>query len=162
MMFSFLLVGLIGCGDKDANTGFSSYGTSVSPGSSGSSDNNTDNTDSETSESSDDGGPSITGADSWFTEVTGYGEVAEIHVYFGDSDSGVDGGSLTISSDSGNLTQSIDSNDSQSLLILEDGEITALVDGISTAEAITFTVQITDSAGLKSNSYETTASPTSD
>ena len=162
IMLSFIFVALIGCAEDDTNSGFSSFGTSVSPGATGSSDNNSNESQSESTESSDEGGPTVSGADAWFTEVTGYGEVAEIHVYFDDSDAGVDGGSLKISSDSGNITQDIDSSDSQSLLILEDGEITALVDGIATDAAITFTVQITDSAGLLSNSVETTASPTSD
>ena len=161
-MLSFIFVALIGCGTDTSNSGFSSFGNSVSPATSGSSDDETESTSDGTTESSDDGGPTISGADAWFTEVTGYGEVAEIHVYYGDSEAGIDGGSLKISSDSGNLTQSIDSNDSQSLLILEEGEITALVDGIDTDAAITFTVQITDSAGLQSNAVETTASPTTD
>ena len=162
-MFSFILTAFFACSSNDNSSSFSTFGSSTSPNTSGSSGSSSGGTTSDDDEVSADGeSPLITGADSWYTEVTGYGEVIEMHVYYTDEQDDVDGGALLISSSAGNFQEGIDSQDLESKIVLEDGELTTLIETDDTNESYTFTVQIVDASGNLSNEVETTCNPASD
>ena len=163
MSFSILFLSLLGCVDSD-NKGFSSLGqTSLDPNTmnpQGNSDNTTDTSNPVEGENSD--APAITGADAFFSQVTGVGDVIEIHLYFSDPQDDVNGGEINVSyvstSDSDSMKVAIDGTDA----IAEEGEVTFIFRDVNPAETYEFDITLVDSAGNESDPVKAIATSTNE
>ena len=163
MSFSILLLSLLGCVDSD-NKGFSSLGqTSLDPNTmnpQGNNDNTTDTANPVEGENAD--APVITSADAFFSQVTGVGDVIEIHLFFSDPQDDIDGGEINVSyvstSDANAMTVAINGSDA----IVEEGEVTFIFRDVNPAETYEFDLTLVDSAGNASNSVKAIATSTNE
>ena len=163
MSFSILFLSLLGCVDSD-NKGFSSLGqTSLDPNTmnpQGNSDNNTDTANPIEGENSD--APVLSSATAFFSQVTGVGDVIEIHLFFSDPQNDIDGGEINVSyvssSESNAMTIAINGTDA----IVEEGEVTFIFRDVNPAETYEFDITLVDFAGNSSNSIQAIATSTNE
>lgn len=176
-MLSFLLCILFACQQSDKN-GFSSNGVGVSPndlgptgsGSSSSSGSSGGSTSEDTSSSEDvttgdlaaaenEDAPQISGADAFFSQYEGQGDIIEVHIYYSDSQDDIEGGSLALSYSNSETTgtESISLESSNESVILEEGEVTVLFADVDTSLDYQFRLRIKDAADNQSNEYTAVA-----
>ena len=156
MSFSLLFLSLFACEEKDG--GFSSMGqSSLDP-----------NDFNQQSGVNDTGGPGnstnpdaprIDEATAFFTEVTGVGDVIEVHIIYSDDQDDVMNGYVDVHYYSSSIDQDIKVNINGTDAILESGEITFMFQDVNVSEAYTFEMSLFDSAENESNFVETSATP---
>jgi|GEM_PF-2952587 len=165
-MLTFLLCTLIACQDKTDN-GFSSSGTGINPNETGPT---TGSDNPSTGGGSGDGGgvssgnledadnedaPQISGADAFFSDYEGIGDLIEVHVYYTDEQDDLEGGMMTLSYSNADTTgsETIDLTSDNASAKLEEGEVTALFANVDTDLDYQFVIRLVDAAGNYSNEF---------
>ena len=175
-MLNIVLCILFACQQNDKN-GFSTNAVGVSPndlgptGSSSSSSGSSGNSSSNDSSSGEDvttgdledaeneDAPLISGADAFFSEYEGQGDIIEVHIYYSDSQDDIEGGTLALSYSNSETTgtDSISLDSSNASALLEEGEVTVLFANVDTSLDYQFRLRIKDAAGNQSNEYTAVA-----
>ena len=166
-MFAFVLTLFFACRDNNAYGGFSSSGSGVSPnelgptgsGTSGESTGGGENFGTELEEATNEDAPQISGADAFFTEYEGLGDLIEVHVYYADTQDDLEGGKMSVSYSNGvdSGSDNIDLTQSNASALLEDGEVTLLFTDVDTTTNYDFRIRLSDAEGNLSNEFVATA-----
>jgi len=158
MSFSILFISMLACSGSQ-NNGFSSLGqTSLDPDSMmNQSGGGTDTGDLD--DDIDPNAPFVSEAIAFFAEVTGVGDVIEVHLMYIDEQDDIMGGQVDVSYYSSTESESLRVDINGTDALVEEGEITFLFQDVDPSDTYTFDMKLTDAAGNQSNEIQAAAVP---
>ena len=168
-MLTFIFCALFACQNADKE-GFSTSGSGINPNESGPTTSGNDNSNNDTGngggistgnleDADNEDSPQIAGVDAFFSDYEGIGDLIEVHVYYTDVQDDLEGGlmQLSYSNTETSGSETIDLNDENASVKLEEDELTILFTNVDTSLDYQFRIRLIDAAGNYSNEFDATA-----